>query len=286
VFYLLPTDISQTDAGASATITRGAVDYLAGGTLTANAATRFVYQNYTSATASALYAYTGIANVPTFTGTTGSKIYTLNNGTTSLFVYAISANGEDNFVPSIVAGDWVYIMSANRTVNYVSATLTTHTYQAFVNGKVSTVTVESSKDIFNGAVGLYQVTGYDTNGYVTIATAAGNTITPPSFNSNSDDGLAVTSTTLVADTLDITGGVIKYNVTIGGTATTIAKALASDAKIYFVDTTMEAATGVIVYEITGDQANALNSTGAKIDMVQTSATDTSISAVYIRDINA
>ncbi len=272
------TALQNTYAGVAAagdvkTITKGnayfLTDTVAGNTtnIQANSSTRFVY--YYSATAT--YAYTGIANVPTFVSNEAlENVYALYINGKAVFVYANNVTAVPAaFTPSTTSGDWVYIMSANKTVNYVSATLTTYTYQAFVNGTVGTVTVESSKDAatFNGLTGLYQVTGYDANGYVTIATASGGATTP----------VTVTVAALAGDTLTISGGVVA-----DGTNTRV---LNSSAKIWFVDKTAAATTGVIVYEITGAQATALDSTGAVVDYVQ-SATDTSITAVYIYDTNA
>ena len=272
-------------SAATKQITKGDAYYLTqttGGAATtptlANSSTVFVYKYSATAT----YAYTGIANAPTFIanegaadagGTVLENIYSLYLGGKAIFVYGgntgTTASVTNPFTPTTTTGDWVYIMSANKTVNYVSATLTTYTYQAFVNGTVGTVTVESSKDAatFNGATGLYQVTGYDANGYVTIATASGGATTP----------VTVTVAALAGDTLTISGGVVA-----DGTNTRV---LNSSAKIWFVDKTAAATTGVIVYEITGAQATALDSTGAVVDYVQ-SATDTSITAVYIYDTNA
>ncbi len=266
VLTALVAPATTVTLGASVNITKTTVNYSSAATdHPANSKTRFVYEQVTSAAgATALYAYTGVANVPNFTGTAATTAYELTDGTNAVFVIAISPFGTSAFTPSTTTGDWVYIMSANRTVEYVSASLTTYTYQAMVNGTVGTVTVASSKDAatFNGNVGLYMVTGYDSNGYVTIATASGST-TPASFHA-----------CLGADNLTASGG----NITADGTNY---KVLNSSAKIYYIDTTAANTTGVIAYEISATQATELASIGYVVDFVQTSGTDTSISTVYV-----
>ena len=305
------------NGNASANIVAGNPYFLSNNsTQFANGSTRFVYANGISAASNAYYTYKGVANAPKFDGKAyiekGSNgtldstdidptsIFTLYNATTNaaVFVYAVAPYGQsDVFIPSTTTGDWVYVMSGNYTTNYVSSTLSTHSYKAAINGvydEKKPLTVDAAKDglggLINGQPGLYRVTGYDANGYATLVARAGSlpATTPASFNSDGTNGFPVNNatTTLISDSLNISGNVIKYKVPVAGIEKDAdAKVLADNAKIYFVDTTNEAMGEVLFYEISAAQANAFDTNGAKIDMHQVSGSDSSIAALYIRDKN-
>ena len=108
----------------------------------------FVYQNGAS-----IGSYIGIANAPSLTADNSSTetIYTLYSASSLIWTYAV--NGA--YTPG-TATDWVYIMNANPTLTWISATKSIFTYQALVNGVEKTVSIDTTKDaaIFNHVPGL------------------------------------------------------------------------------------------------------------------------------------
>ncbi len=235
--------------------------------LVANSKTVFVYKYDATST----YAYDGIANAPSFTSDVAAEtIYCLYKDLTAIFVYAdtsASAALDKAFVPSTTTGDYVYIMDTNVSVATISPGLFSWTYNALVDGKETTVKTTSALDAFNDGVGLYKVTGYNKDGYATLAYSASvDTITNPTV---------AHYPVLTGSTLKISGG----NITANGADYFV---LNSAAKYYVVDTTTVATLGKVTsYPIAAAQVSALPSTGYTVDIVPTSTSDASVSAVYI-----
>ena len=265
------------------TITQAVASYLTDtiGSLksknTANSSTHFVYQS----TADKLYAYTGIANTPTFTTNAANDVvYTLSKVTTAgtegtaIFVYAIDA-ATASFTTGSTTGTWTYVASTTYSTSVDTKGNTIHTYQAFSNDALGTIQVLATSD-FVTRVGLYQVTGHDANGYANAAllsTETTSNTSPATYNYANVSGGVYT-------TVSSSGG----NITVANTDFPfgVSRALNSSAKIWFIDTTNATTTGTIAYEISASQLNALaGTTGYSVALVNASTTDTSVGTVYV-----
>ncbi len=268
------------------TIKQGHVDFLTiNGTTSkvlADGKTRFVY---TDASSGLHYGFVGIANAPDFTADDSAAlinedIFVLFANRKAVFVYATGGD----FTPSTTSGDWVYIMNNDKSVNYVSSSLRTYTYKALVNGSETTITTTQGSDQFAAGVGLYRVTAYDKDGYVTIATPAGeasktNTAIPAVSLVGYHTGEMLSTN---GDSVSVSGGTITVNyaaASIPFGTTPYYGVLNANAKIYCIDPNVPS---TYAYEMTASEVNAIsNFSGYTVDCTKTSNSDSTISAVYL-----
>lgn len=228
----------------------------------ANDKTVFVYNNQTTAK---YYAFTGIANAPTFAEAAATDIiYTLSVATsattsTPIFVYATGATG--TFNPGLTTGTWVYVIDGKKGVSINSSGTTINTYAAFYNGKVQNFTIAEGDDfVAQNVPGIYFVNKFDAdgNGVTRIATAS----------------VSPASTYVTGCTPTYADGIISDGTNI--------KALSSSAVVWFVDTTNATTTGTIAMQIDPSQITGLVvAGGANVLMQQTSTTDSTIATVII-----
>ena len=111
-------------------------------------------------------AYTGIKNVPAITNSSNDKddmafVSIVMDGSTNYAKYVLISKGDAKDKSTAKSGDLVYILESaptDETVNEDEDTI--YTYDAIVNGKVTSVDVNSDADVVgaNGAVkiGLYE----------------------------------------------------------------------------------------------------------------------------------
>ncbi len=111
-------------------------------------------------------AYTGIKNVPAITNSSNDKddmafVSIVMDGTTNYAKYVLISKGDAKDKSTAKSGDLVYILESaptDETVNEDEDTI--YTYDAIVNGKVTSVDINSDADVVgaNGAVkiGLYE----------------------------------------------------------------------------------------------------------------------------------
>ncbi len=255
------------DSTKIVTITRNTVHFLAKtgvgvASLSGSNKTVFLYQK----TATSVSAYTGLNAVPSYVcDAAAEKVYALYTDGAAIMVYAVGGTASS----TTTAGDWVYIANGAFSVSTVGGT-TIYTYRAVVNGNPgapgnpNSVTVNSTNDAttFNGTVGLYKVTKYDSDGYVTEA-------------DNTPSGVHHYGP-LAGDTLEMTSG----NIRADGIKWYV---LNSSAHIFLIDSST--IPNAPDYDITFSEptdvlVNALDSTGATIDFVETSY-NTTIATVYI-----
>ena len=254
--YEFPTGATQTN-----TIGKGKVDFLeidsTRSKVLADSKTRFVYRQVPAAPQPEVnYSFVGIANAPDFTADADNEdIYVLYQNGTAVFVYAVGGS----FVPTTTTGDWVYILSNNMTVN--AGAIKTYTYKALVNGTETTITTTESAGQFSAGAGLYRVTAYDKDGYVTIAT-------PASTLSASQVPLHATN---VLD-MNVSSGTISVTHN-GGSYLGV---LNSDVKFYHIDT--RSTGSVYSYAMSAAEVNSLNATNYIVDCVVDK--DNTITAVY------
>ncbi len=260
-------NVYSGDPAQSVTITRKTVHFLAKtgvgvASLSGSNKTVFLYQK----TATSVSAYTGLNAVPSYVcDAAAEKVYALYIDGAAIMVYAVGGTASS----TTTSGDWVYIANGAFSVSTVGGT-TTYTYRAVINGNPgapgspNSVTVKSINDAttFNGTVGLYKVTKYDSDGYVTEA-------------DNTPSGVHHYGT-LAGDTLEMVSG----NITADGSTWYV---LNSSARIFLIDSST--IPNPPDYDITFSEptdvlVNALDSTGATIDFVETSY-NTTIATVYI-----
>jgi hypothetical protein len=101
-------------------------------------------------------------------------------------------------------------MNGTPSTSYVSATVTTRTYQAIVNNEVKPVTVDGASDPFGGTVGLYQVTGYNADGYVTLATPASTSLIPKAYTNTVAETSATSNLVASSGTITLINGGTTY----------------------------------------------------------------------------
>ncbi len=161
------TNANATDVAASTlTLTKGKAAFTWNSTTYyANAATLFFIRNGAGTPASpyTYAAYTGIANVPSLTGSVAGQI--ILTGTTAKVVYLQNPNETG------ASGDVVFVPSLTPVSTQTYPTYTVYTYAAVVNGAVGTIKCTTAV----AATGVYPSCVTDTNG---ITTLAGTAIAP------------------------------------------------------------------------------------------------------------
>ena len=110
-----------------------------------------------------LTTYTGIANMPSTVANENATIYTMTKGGIVEMVYVVVDE-----LSGSTASDLVYITDATPDSVYVDAdTDSYYEFEAIVNGQVTTV--KAAADNTFSDVGLFNVTKYDSNGYIQTA---------------------------------------------------------------------------------------------------------------------
>ena len=111
-------------------------------------------------------AYTGIKNVPAITNSSSADddmafVSIVMDGTTNYAKYVLISKGDAKDKSTAKSGDLVYILESaptDETVNEDEDTI--YTYDAIVNGKVTSVDINSDADVVGAdgevAIGLYE----------------------------------------------------------------------------------------------------------------------------------
>lgn len=111
-------------------------------------------------------AYTGIKNVPAITNSSNDKddmafVSIVMDGSTNYAKYVLISKGDAKDKSTAKSGDLVYILESaptDETVNEDEDTI--YTYDAIVNGKVTSVDINSDADVVGAkgavAIGLYE----------------------------------------------------------------------------------------------------------------------------------
>ena len=116
-----------------------------------------------------LTAYTGIANAPSTEKNLTTTIYTLTKDGVVEMVYVVTDE-----LSGSTASDLVYITDATPDSVYVDAdTDAYYEFEAIVDGEVTTVKAAASNTFSD--VGLFNVTKYDSNGYIKEVEAVDST---------------------------------------------------------------------------------------------------------------
>ena len=234
-----------------------AVKWVAGNALNYLGTSATQYLTY-NATASKFDVSTGIAKCPTVAPANGNEfgvLYKVAGG--KQYAVAVVSSGAVDY--STTAADEVYIISAAYATTYATATTPAfYTYQAIVNGKVTTINAATTT-LFT-APGYYQVNNYTTNGYASSAKAAG--------------------TVGYQGPVNVTGSTLTYGTGMSGV-------LADSAAIWVVDATNHT-TGATADTTSSIAAGTVNTLAATYPTgtfytvtVPVSTTDPTVAAVYI-----
>jgi hypothetical protein len=199
---------------------------------------------------------TGIAKCPTVAPSLVNNFAVLYK-TAGNYAVAVVSKGDVN--TTTTAADEVYIISAAYATTYATATTPAfYTYQAIVNGKVTTINAATTT-LFT-APGYYQVNNYTTNGYASSAKAAG--------------------TVGYQGPVNVTGSTLTYGTGMSGV-------LADSAAIWVVDATNHT-TGATADTTSSIAAGTVNTLAATYPTgtfctvtVPVSTTDPTVAAVYI-----
>ena len=184
VYKLYPVSAATATQEGSITVTNIKNNTASlGGTVVGNADTKFILvdgQNNISV-------YTGVANVPT---TTGTMRAVGTNSTTASLVFVVGAT-----TTSTAASDIIYVFSTTPTISKDGDT-TLYTYDVVKNGVITTETFSSNvqdstagtTDTEIDSLGAYKVTSRDANGYATAVTKNAATMGKYAFNVALDTG--------------------------------------------------------------------------------------------------
>lgn len=233
-------------------ITRAQAFFLEDGLVKGTSETAFVVAKTTSG----YTLYTGINNVPNYTGDSNSVVaYVADNNNYVKFVVAY-----DGTLGASAASDYVFV-SLPESMNYVDPENPYEVYNnSVINGEIKDVNGIDGADLAPGT--LYEITGYD-NGKVATTTTGTNLI--KTFNANG-----------IANKFESSGNTLT---TYMGVSATNAVVLASDCKVFIYDATKAIPTTTVS---SVDAIESLKQTTLyQVQGVMKSVSDTNIAQLFV-----
>jgi len=259
--YKLEAITNQTATSTATTIKKGVADFAGEGKL-GTSATVFVLEGSTDGSYTA---YTGIANTATYTTTAGNIFTVWDSDGYAIMVVGMNGTGTDT-----TSSKDVVFATGNPSVNYNSTNSTyTATYNAVVNGKITTITSTYTAGAGVLTKGeLCKVATYDGTNAATLVAA----------------GTGTGNTSANTDLIDKTTGITKITAsgsTVGiytGTTLTASYVLNSSCKMFVFDTT----NSDTLTEYTDAAAlTNLNGSTYTVQVVYNSTSDATITYLFV-----